>query len=76
MEAQNYYEGIRHVVYVSTGILRRCEYCEESVGMGRFGESINHYIQQHGYKLLHVGQETGTDVNGKPFHSTVAVLGK
>jgi hypothetical protein len=33
-------------------------------------------LQQHGYELLHVGQKTVQDSNGKPWQTTVAVLGK
>jgi len=42
---------------------------------GRIDERINHLLN-HGYKLLHVGQETITDSDGKPWHTTVAILGK
>jgi len=38
--------------------------------------SVNHYIAQHGYALLHVGTETSRDDKGKPWHNTIAVLGK
>jgi hypothetical protein len=38
------------------------------------GKEIQHYLE-HGYKLLHVGQETSYDDDGKPWHSTVAVVG-
>jgi hypothetical protein len=38
-------------------------------------DRINHFIEAHGYRLLHVGTETSHDSNGNPWHSTVAVLG-
>lgn len=76
MTLQNYHEDIQHVVYISTNIGVSCEHCNESVGLDRFAESINHYINQHEYKLLHVGTETSHNMDGKPWHSTVAVLGK
>jgi len=38
------------------------------------GNRIQHYLD-HGYKLLHVGSETSHDDEGKPWHSTVAVVG-
>lgn len=81
MPSQDYYEGIRHVVHVSTNIGARCELCGESIGVvpggnHRLAESINHYLERHGYKLLHVGTETSNDMEGKPWHSTVGVLGK
>jgi hypothetical protein len=40
-----------------------------------FEENVNHYLG-HGYKLLHVGQETGRDDRDQPFQITAAVLGK
>ena len=39
-------------------------------------DQVNHMLQQHGYELLHVGQKTVEDSNGKPWQVTVAVLGK
>jgi hypothetical protein len=76
MATQNYYEGIQHVVHISTNIGTGCEQCGEPIGLEHFAESINHYIKRHGYKLLHVGAETTDDYEGKPWHITVAVLGK
>ena len=71
--------GIQYVTYVSTNIGRSCEHCGYEIGYstGRhdLADSINHYIQKHGYKLLHVGTETSHDDHGKPWHSTDAVLG-
>lgn len=76
MTTQNYYEGVKHVVHISSDIGTACEHCGEKVGIERFAESINHYIDQHGYKLLHVGAQAIHDDQGKPCHCTVAVLGK
>jgi hypothetical protein len=67
------------VVHISTDVLTSWEHCAERIGdlhSPRLAESINHYIQQHGYKVLHVGTETVHDDEGKPWHTTVAVLGK
>jgi hypothetical protein len=63
------------IVYVSTGALRTCPFCGESLGLERFEESCNHLLG-HGLKCLHVGQETGWDGRGNPWHNTVAVFGK
>ena len=71
------YEGIGHVVHVSTGVGGSCEDCDERVGAERFAESVNHYIEAHGYRLLHVGTEWGAEAeDGGPVNYTVAVLGK
>ena len=76
MTKENYYEGIKQVVYISTDCGTTCEHCSASIGIEKFVESINHYIEQHGYRLLHVGTETSNDINdGTPWHSSVAVLG-
>ena len=75
MTTQNHF-NVDHVVYVSTNIGTGCEHCRTSIGLEHFAESINHYIEQHGYKLLHVGTETSHDNDGKPWHISVAVLGK
>jgi hypothetical protein len=39
-------------------------------------EQANHMVETHGWKLLHVGQETATDADGKPWQHTVAVVGE
>jgi hypothetical protein len=77
MTTQNYYEGVEHVVYISTDVSTGCEHCDKMLGgSANFAESINHYIDQHGYKLLHVGSETTRDDVGNPWHCSVAVVGK
>jgi hypothetical protein len=73
---QNPYQGVRHIVHISTDVLQPCEHCSERIGLDNFDKSVNHYIEVHGYKLLHVGAQTGHDMDGKPWHSTVAVVGK
>lgn len=72
---QNPINSVQHVVYVSTNIGTGCEHCGTPIGLEDFAGSVNHYIE-HGYTLLHVGTETGHDMDGKPWHSTVAVLGR
>ena len=76
MTTQNIYEGVGHVVHISTNIGTSCEHCSERVGSDRFAESVNHYLEKHGYKLFHIGSECDLDAEGKPCHHTVAVLGK
>src|SRR5262245_48768545 len=68
----------KRTTHVSTNIYRGCEHCGESVGAmgnGNIADSINHYIEKHGYYLLHVGTETSRDDEGNIWHHTVAVLG-
>lgn len=75
MTKENYYEGIKHVVHISTDTEEHCEHCDVSFDHEKIAESINHYIEQHGYRLLHVGTESCHDMNGDLWHSSVAVLG-
>lgn len=76
MANQNYYDGVSHVVHVSSDESKNCEHCAFQFGSESFAESVNHYMSDHGYKLHHVGQETSRDTAGNPFQLTVAVIGK
>ncbi|HVZ19475.1 MAG TPA: hypothetical protein VG871_00355 [Vicinamibacterales bacterium] len=38
-------------------------------------DAINHYIEEHGYQLLHVGTQTVRSGDGQIWHNTIAVLG-
>jgi hypothetical protein len=67
-------KGTVHVVHISTNITTGCEHCTERIGGERFPESVNHYAEQHGYSLVHVGTETSRDTEGDLQHHTVAVL--
>ena len=60
---------------VSSNIYRGCEHCGAKIGGDSVTEGINHYIEEHGYQLLHVGTQTSHAADGQPWHSTVAVLG-
>jgi hypothetical protein len=77
-ELPSYYIGVGHVVHLSTNQSRQCDHCERRIRDGgeNFSENVNHYIIEHGYKLLHVGGETSSDSEAKPWHSTIAVLGR
>jgi len=76
MTKENNYKNINHIIHISTDVSMGCEHCHFSVGGDRFAESVNHYIEQHGYGLLHVGTETTLGLNDVPWHNTVAVVGK
>jgi len=60
---ENYYEGINHIVEVSS----------ES---GNFAEEVNRCIRDRGYKILHIGTKTTVGPKDMPFHYNVAILGK
>ena len=76
MTTKNYYEDVSHIVYITSNVSKGCEICAFPIGGDKFAESINHYIEKHGYKLLHAGSETIPDMMGNPFHVTVALVGK
>ena len=73
---QALHEGISHVVHLSTNIGKGCEHCGTFIDSEDLAKSINHYITTHGYRLLHTGSETIHGSDGKPWHTTVAIVGK
>ena len=79
--ANSIYDGVQHVVQVDSNTGGRCKICNASFcGSDEdelsLAEPINHYIKEHGYRLLHVGTETTHSEAGKLWYVTVAVLGK
>jgi hypothetical protein len=78
MPKQDYYKDVERIAMVSTDLFEQCKHCSEQIGGGDqpFSESVNHYIQKHDYKILHVGTDTSRDTDGNPWQSTVAVLGR
>ena len=75
-KAFRFMKDTKHIVHISTDVGKHCEHCNIPVGIERFAHSVNHYIEQHGYKLLHVGMEAGRDGEGNLCHFTVAIVGK
>jgi hypothetical protein len=68
--------SMKHVVRISSNLIETCAHCGEVIGGDElFDASVNHYLSAHGYKLLHVGAETTTDRDDRPWHATVAILG-
>ena len=68
--------NIKHTVHISTNVATGCEHCTAIFDGDDFANAVNHYIEKHGYTLIHVGTETEHDSEGRPCHSTVAVIGK
>lgn len=68
MKADNYYKGIKHTAHISSN-RQWCEICRIDLRTD-IGTGINHFIDKHGYELLHVGSES----DGKE-SITVAVMG-
>jgi hypothetical protein len=70
------YEGVKKIVHINTDVSGGCGECGEWIKGENLDDAVNHYVQKHDYKLLHVGTQTSNDRDGKPWHSTVAVVGK
>lgn len=64
---------VDHVVVVSTPEWHTCELCSER---GQLAELTNHYINEHGYKLLTIGQTTEENADGELERQTISVLGR
>lgn len=58
-------ENIKHTIHLFSNWQSGCQLCDDGIHGGKDGEdlseSINHYIQKHGYQLLYVGGHTYTD---------------
>ena len=66
----------KQVVKLSSNISETCKHCNTQLKGEDLDDSINHYIKEHGYKILHVGSETSESYDGKLWIHTVAMLGK
>lgn len=66
-------DAVRTVATNASGDNTRCEDCSYA---GDLAELTNHYIQEHGYRLLAVTQATEEGDDGGPWHQTMHVLGK
>lgn len=76
MPSSEYYDNITEVVRLSSDEEVNCRHCDFRTELDTLDISINHYIKSHGYKILHIGQETHTDNKGRIWHLSVAFLGK
>jgi hypothetical protein len=77
MTTTDIYENIKHVERISSNIGTACHHCTEMrIGLDNFAESVNHYMEKHGYVLLYIGGEADIDNEGKPCSHTVAIVGK
>lgn len=76
MPTENRELSVECVVQLSSEVETEYEHCAERVGGEHFATSVNHYIAEHDYQILHVGTQTSHGPTGEPWHNTVAVLGK
>ena len=78
-------KGVLALLETPAGVVRvsnddlygTCRVCGDGFsGLGSdFELKVNHYLQEHGYRILHVGQETTRDEDENPWQITVAILG-
>jgi len=70
----------KSVVKITAEVSSPCKVCNCTLSdfhsRSDIALAINHYIGSHNYILLHIGTETTDDINGNPWHNTVAILGK
>jgi hypothetical protein len=74
-------EQIQEILSIRGGFATTCPECDAQLWEGDdpldwFDQQTNHLLSAHGWRLLHVGQETTRDLDGTPWHQTVAVLGR
>lgn len=71
-------EKIKHTIQLFSFIESGCEICDENIRHhnddGELSKAINHYIQKHDYKLLHLGDQTVEGDDGL-WRGVTAVLG-
>lgn len=75
MAQSNPYSGIKSVLHLSSDGNSSCSECKR-YGFPTLEGAVNHWMQEHGYKLLHVGQKTHRDQDGNLYHTTVAIVGE
>ncbi|GMT46668.1 MAG: hypothetical protein IEMM0007_0234 [bacterium] len=74
MTTENYYKGIENIMQITPESVQSCEACNERPN--DFADAVNHYLNMHGYKLLHVGTQSSKTDHGEVVHDVIAVLGK
>ena len=74
MTADNLYAGIKEVMQITPDSISQCETCRYLPK--DLADAINHYLSHHGYKLLHIGSQSGTDSSGNIISDVIALLGK
>jgi hypothetical protein len=73
-------QNVKSVASVVAGESFLCPACGKGMHpdmndrMGSFTQAVNHCLAQHGWRLLHIGQQTLGQL-GASYETTVAVLG-
>ena len=72
------FEDYKHVVEIMTHVFSPCEECDggpRATSDPSVADRVNHYVQEHGYRLVHLGEDTHTGYNGERRAHTVAIVG-
>jgi hypothetical protein len=71
---------VREVVELRSTVSSPCKIkgCTTGIPRGEhhLPDHINHYLQEHQFRLLYIGQEHERDYEGKLVGATVAIVGK
>lgn len=75
MTTENYYKNIKTIMHITPQRLQRCDPpC--NILPKDFSDAVNHFLNAHGFKLLHVGTQSSFSDTGEIVHDVIAVLGK
>lgn len=74
------FDDIKHLIGLSSDAHVPCQECDQlrsgdDFSVATLVMAANHYVNEHGYRILHIGEETATDHRGRHQHNTVIVLG-
>lgn len=61
-------------VQLSSDVSFGCPVCSKFLEHDKLDENIDHLINEHGFTVHHIGQQTSRDDQGNIWHHTVAVL--
>lgn len=65
-----------YLVQLRSNVGQSCRECGDGTGWeGDIAAQANHYMIEHGYRVVHVGQETERASDGSLWHSTAIVIG-
>lgn len=72
-------ESVTRIQQLFSDVVGACPVCDDLSHPNDdewLQEQTNHLIQEHGWKVLHVGQESTTDRDGNLCQRTTVVLGE
>jgi hypothetical protein len=68
--------NVKRVATINTNVGRHCLACDAWQKPDTLEESVNHYLQAHGWVLVHIGEQTYMGDGNLQHHVTVAVVGE